>query len=176
MLDIELLVLAAEVEADRSEGVQTLVGTGSILTDNHRMCRMITVLVGHPRIEVVKGLAVPTVVDVPAHHVGNLADTYLIVSIGTIEGHGAQAGRILSIDDLFHALGQSDDTVVIGLFLCFGPTGLAVEQQAFVHITPQDDARVVVVLANHLSQVVLCIFIVMRQVGHGVYGRYLFPN
>ena len=92
-----------------------------------------------------------------------------------MEGHGAEAGRILGLDDVLHAVGQCHDAVVVDLLLSLGSTGIAVEQQDLVHIAPQDDAGVVVVLANHLAQVVLCILVVMRQVGHRIYGRHLLP-
>ena len=156
--------------------MQTLVGTSAILTDNHWVGRMVAMLVGHPLVEVIEGLTVPTVIDVPAHHVGHLTDTYLIIRITAMERHGAEAGRILSLDDILHAVGQCHDAVVVDLLLGLGSTGVAVEQQDLVHITPQNDAGVIVVLANHLAQVVLCILIVMRQVGHGVHGRHLFPH
>ena len=92
-----------------------------------------------------------------------------------MECHGAYAGAIFFFQYPFQPVGQCQCAFQYRLQFRFGfvlPLGY---EQYFVHISPGDDRRVVVVLANHFPQVSFAVISITRRIGHNVYNGNLFP-
>ncbi len=175
VLQVFLLVLDAEVEGAGSECVQPSVRTGTVLAHNHRVSGVVAVLFGEELLEACDVASVPALVEVPAYDVGNLAQSGFVVAVAAVEGHGADACGVFLLQGILQPAGKGEGTfqyrfqcVAFVLALCY--------EEDFVHISPRDDAGVVVVLANHLAQVTFAVFRILRCVGHDVYDGNFFPG
>ena len=139
------------------------------------MSGVVAVLFGEELLEACDVASVPALVEVPAYDVGNLAQSGFVVAVAAVEGHGADACGVFLLQGILQPAGKGEGTfqyrfqcVAFVLALCY--------EEDFVHISPRDDAGVVVVLANHLAQVTFAVFRILRCVGHDVYDGNFFPG
>ena len=131
---------------------------------------VVLVLVGHVFVEARHVSSIPSLVKVPAHHVGYFAQSRGIVGIAAGQGHHAEACGVFLAHHLFQPSGQVEVALHGGLVFLVGG------QKNLVHVSPQNDAGVVVVLANHFAQVALAVVTEAGRVGHVVYDGYLLPG
>ena len=125
---------------------------------------------GEELLEAAQVAPVPAVVQVPAHHVGHFADARLIVGVAAVEGHGAEARGVFLAEHLLQPPRQVQRAVHGGAVFHVGA------QQDFVHVSPQDDAGVVVVLAYHFAQVLLAVVVEAGGVRHEVDDGDFLPR
>ena len=106
MLQVLLLILDAEIESVRLQRMYALVRTCTVFADNHGVRRKLFVLFCQEAFEACKVASIPALIQIPADNIGNIAQSYLVVTVAAMKGHSADTGGVFFFQNFLQTIGE----------------------------------------------------------------------